>query len=202
MLYFDTLMPLLVEGIHQPSCQTCLTWNLSNNVLQKIAAFAKILKYCKYGRLRKVLHLVVVPAVGFGFPFRFVWIWAFCYVWIFDFLFFGSNVTEERLLLEMYITHTQFFPYLFNIGNFEFWNHWFDASADGSCPRRYSPAQLSDLSDMKLIKQRFTEICYISRWTSLSRHRILKTWWSLSAQRLLQLLNCKFTNDQTDLTHS
>ena len=45
-----TLVP---EGIHQPSCQTCLTWNLSNNVLQKFAAFDKILKHWKYGKALK-----------------------------------------------------------------------------------------------------------------------------------------------------
>ena len=67
-----TLVP---EGIHQPSCQTCLTWNLSNNVLQKFAAFDKILKHWKYGKALKSIHLVWVPAVGFGFRFRFVWIW-------------------------------------------------------------------------------------------------------------------------------
>ena len=41
-------------SIHLPSCQTCLTWNLSKSVLQKLAAFAKIVKHWKYGKATKI----------------------------------------------------------------------------------------------------------------------------------------------------
>ena len=71
--------------------------------------------------------LVDVPAVGFGFPFRFVGIWVLLllYVWIFDFLFVGSNATDERLLLEMYIYQTYIFHvYLTNFVFFFNWVGW------------------------------------------------------------------------------
>ena len=48
------------------------------------------------------------------------------------------------------------FPYLFSISNF-FWNHWDDTSAWGSYHQWYLSAQLSVLSDMKLIRQRYTD---------------------------------------------
>ena len=47
ILYFEPsgLIPLLMDsvpdGINQPSCQTCLTLNLSNNVLQTFTALLK-----------------------------------------------------------------------------------------------------------------------------------------------------------------
>ena len=96
---------LVHEGIHQLSCQTRLTWNLSNNVLQKFAAFDKILKHWKYEKALKNIALSMDSLPSnlashfelFGFE------CFFCYIWIFDFLCFGSNTTDERLLLEMYI---------------------------------------------------------------------------------------------------
>ena len=93
----------VIKGFNQPSCQTCLTCNLSNKVLQKFDAFVNSKALKKTYRPRKVLHLVVVAAAGLASHFvLFAFECFYCYVWILHFLRIGSNTTDEKLFHEMW----------------------------------------------------------------------------------------------------
>ena len=118
-------MSLLVdhvpEGIHQPSYQTCPTWNLQTMFYRNLLHLLKFWSTENTEKLRKVLHLVCVPVVGFDFPFDlFGFECFFCYVWIFDFL---TYVLVLMLLMRGYALKytcsiTKISRILFNICNF------------------------------------------------------------------------------------
>ena len=94
------------------------------------------------------------------------------------FLYFGSNATNVSYswkctycITKLYSIYTS----LFNIGNFVFWNHWV---------RVYSLPQLTYLSDMKFIKNCFTEISAFVE--------ILKQWKYGKSSKSIALRSCTF----------
>ena len=70
-------------------------------ILSLYKAFKWSLRYKLH---RRVLHLVDISAVGYTSHFElFGFECFFYYVWILDFLWFGSNTADERILVDMYI---------------------------------------------------------------------------------------------------
>ena len=121
-----------------------------------------------------------------GFPLRLGWIWVLHLLfsglglYMFLFLCYWWKVTHCNLHIAY-----QNSPYLIKICNFVFLNHWVNTSADGSCPREYSPAQLSDLSDMKFMSLYLFDLglpvfCFLCYWWEAT-HRNVHTAYTNSA---------------------
>ena len=97
-------------------------WNLQKNVWQK--SFLHLFKFWSTQNteiLRNVLHLVVVPVVGFGFPIRFLWIWVLLFLGL-DLGILIFRVYWYWWEVPLWNVHKSYknSPSLFNISNFVF----------------------------------------------------------------------------------